>query len=74
VKNWWAKNITTMHRNKIYFCVTSVLFTLQLSTSSTILMTETVSGQMMGSPNLMYKEKMAMGSGLNYTKGENITG
>jgi hypothetical protein len=30
---------------------------------------------MMGSPNITYKEKMAMRrSGLNYTKGENITG
>ena len=64
----------TMHKNKIYFCVISVLFTLLLATSSTILMTETVSGQMMGNPNMMNKGKMAMGSGLNYTKGENITG
>jgi hypothetical protein len=63
-----------MHKNKIYFCVTSVLFTLLLATSSTILTTETVSGQMIGSPNMMNKGKMAMGSGLNYTKGENITG
>jgi hypothetical protein len=63
-----------MHKNKIYFCVTSVLFTLLLATSSTILTTETVSGQMIGSPNMMNKGKMAMGSGQNFTKGENVTG
>ena len=63
-----------MHRIKIYFCITSVLFTLLLATTSTILTTETLSAQMMGSPDMMNKGKMAMGSGLNYTKGENITG
>ena len=58
----------TMHKNKIYFCVTSVLFTLLLATSSTILTTETVSGQMMGNPNMMNKGKMAMGGSELYER------
>ncbi|HEY7228392.1 MAG TPA: PepSY domain-containing protein [Nitrososphaeraceae archaeon] len=34
----------------------------------------TISGQMMSGPNMMNKGKMGMGSGMNFTRGENITG
>lgn len=62
-----------MQRNKRYLCVTS-LFTLLLATSSLVLSTETISGQMVSGLNMMNKAKSAMGSGQNFTKGENITG
>ena len=62
-----------MHTNKIYACI-PIAFALVLAGSSTFLTIETASGQMMGGPNMMNKGKMAMGSGLNFTKGENITG
>jgi len=63
-----------MHKSKIYFFVTSVLLTLLLAVGSSILTTETVAGQMVGVPNMTNKGEMTMGSGLNFTKGENITG
>jgi hypothetical protein len=63
----------SMRKNKIYFCIASALITLLLAASSTVLTTETVSGQMMGGPNMM-KWKMPMSSGMNFTKGENVTG
>ena len=63
-----------MQRNKIYLSATSVLITLLLATSSFVLSTETVSCQMVGGPNMTNNAKLAMGSGQNFTKGENITG
>jgi hypothetical protein len=62
-----------MHKKMIHLCLPSVLLALLLATSSTVLTTETTWGQMMGGPNMMNKAKIAMGSGLNFTKGENIT-
>jgi Peptidase propeptide and YPEB domain len=62
-----------MHKKMIYLCLPSVLLALMLAASSTVLTTETTWGQMMGGPNMMNKAKIAMGSGLNFTKGENIT-
>lgn len=63
-----------MHKNKIYLCVTSILFTLLLTTSSTVLTKGAISAQMMSGPNMMNKGKMCMASGMNFTRGENITG
>jgi hypothetical protein len=64
-----------MPKNKIYMYIACVLFTLILATvTSAVLRTETALAQMMGSPNMMNKGKMTTGSGLNFTKGENITG
>jgi len=65
--------ITPMHKNKICVCV-SVVFALLLVGGSTFLTTGMASGLMIGGPNMMNKWKMGMGSGLNFTKGENITG
>ena len=62
-----------MHKNKICVCV-SVVFALLLVGGSTFLTSEMASGQMIGGPNMMNKGKMGMGSGANFTKGENITG
>jgi len=62
-----------MHKNKICVCV-SVVFALLLAGSSAFLTTEMTYGQMMGGPNMMNLGKTAMGSDLNFTKGENITG
>ena len=62
-----------MQKNKIYF-VTSVLLTLLIATSSTVLTRGAASAQMMSGPNMMDKGKMGMGSGMNFTRGENITG
>ena len=61
-----------MHKNKISLCIPSALFVLLLA-SSTVLTTETTWGQMMGGSNMMNKAKMTMASGMNFTKGENIT-
>jgi hypothetical protein len=66
-------SIKPMHKNKICLCV-SVVFALLLAGSSIFLTTEMAYGQMMGGPNMMNLGKTAMGSGLNFTKGENITG
>ena len=62
-----------MHKNKICF-VTSVLLTLLTATSSIVLTGGAASAQMMSGPNMMDKGKMGMGSGMNFTRGENITG
>jgi hypothetical protein len=61
-----------MHKNTISLCIPSALFVLLLA-SSTVLTTETTWGQMMGGSNMMNKAKMTMASGMNFTKGENIT-
>jgi len=63
-----------MHKNKIYLFVTSILLTLLLATSSTLLTKGAISAQMMSGPNMMDKGKMGMMSGMNFTRGENITG
>ena len=63
-----------MHKNKIYLFVTSILLTLLLATSSTLLTKGAISAQMMSGPNMMDKGKMGPGSGMNFTRGGNITG
>lgn len=63
-----------MHKNKIYLCIACVPFTLLLAATSAVLTTETALGQVMGGPNMVNKGNMTTGSGLNFTKGENITG
>ena len=62
-----------MDKNKICL-VTSVLLTLLIATSSIVLTGGAASAQMMSGPNMMDKGKMGMGSGMNFTRGENITG
>ena len=64
--------IMPMHNNKI--CVSVCFLFAILVGSSTFLTTEMASGQMIAGPNMMNKGKMGMGSGLNFTKAENITG
>jgi len=63
-----------MYKYKIYLFVTSILLTLLLATSSTVLTKGAISAQMMSGPNMMDKGKMGPGSGMNFTRGENITG
>ena len=63
-----------MHKYKIYLLVASILLTLLLATSSTLLTKGAISAQMMSGPDMMNKGKMGMGSGMNFTRGENITG
>ena len=63
-----------MHKNKIYLCVTSILFTLLLATCSTVLTKGAISAQMMSGPNIMNNGTMGPGSGMNFTRDENITG
>jgi uncharacterized membrane protein YkoI len=70
----FQKHIITVYKNKVCMCIASVVFALLLAASSTFLTTETAWGQMMGSPNMMNNAKRTMESGLNFTKGENITG
>lgn len=65
--------ITPMYKNKICVCV-SVVFALLFAGTTTFLTTEMAYGQMMGGPNMMNQGKMGIASGLNFTKGENITG
>jgi hypothetical protein len=63
-----------MYKYKIYLFVTSILLTLLLATSSTVLTKGAISAQMMSGPDMMNKGKMGSGSGMNFTRGENITG
>jgi uncharacterized membrane protein YkoI len=63
-----------MDKNNICRSLSPVIFALLLTTSSTFLVIETTSGQMMAGPNMMNNTNRITEPGAMFTKGENITG
>jgi hypothetical protein len=63
-----------MDKNNICRSLSPVIFALLLTTSSTFLIIETTSGQMMAGPNMMNNTNRITEPGSMFTKGENITG
>ena len=68
------KRIISMEKNKIYLCVSSILFALLLTAGSVVFTAETAWGQIKGGPNMMSQGKTGFDGGPKFVKGENITG
>lgn len=73
------KRIITMEKNKIYLCVSSILFALLLTAGSVVFTAETAWGQIKGGPNMIGPNMISQGKtgfdgGPKFVKGENITG
>ena len=63
-----------MEKNKIYLCISSILFALLLTAGSVVFTAETAWGQIKGGPNMMSQGKMGFEGGPKFVKDENITG